>query len=169
MLPMNTPSSALIQSARNSRLPLTSRTRLTTASTTRLAWWGRAVVRGTMCSRRSAIGITTQMRIMKSIHSASAKRRKPQINNNTAINEPINPIHNPSPDPSRRQPAIKIRPFSRHSPAINSSSSSGDPSTRTIRFIPTGGICCLKIICEYCADAFFTSSFVRPVFVELEA
>lgn len=153
-LATNTRSSILIQLIPSQILRPISRTRLTTASTIMKGWSAQAAARGTMFHLPSPTGISTQMRIMKSIHSLNAKRRKrerkPQINNNTAINGDISPIHNHK---SSRL-VIKCRLSSRHSRPISSRTCRSEPSTGTIRFIPTAGICCLKIMCEGSREIF---------------
>jgi hypothetical protein len=134
------PNWALIQlTSSQTRRPIT-HIRRTTASMIINGWWERAAARGTMCNLRWQIEITAQIRIMKSIHSAGDKRRKPQINNNTAIN----PIRSPN----RHRIVIKCRLFNRHLQPISSSTNKSDPSTSPIHSIPTDGICSLKIICE---------------------
>ena len=140
ILAMNMPSWALIQLILSTFHRPFTHIKLTIASTTVNGCWEQAAVRETMCNLHWWIEITAQIRIMKSIQTASDKRQKPQINNNTAIN-PIRSLN-------RHWIVIKCRPFNRHSRPISYSTNKSDPSTRPIRFIPTDGICSLKIICE---------------------
>lgn len=114
------------------------RTRRTIRNTIAKEWLGQAAARETMYNRLSQIEITTQMRIMKPIHTAAnARSRKPQINNNTAINEAFNPILSSN----NSRIVIKRPPFNRLMQPINSSNNKSDPSTKQIHFIHTGGIC----------------------------
>lgn len=138
----------------------TTRTRLTTASTTIKGWWAQAAVQETMCNPASATPTTTQMRIMKPIHTPSAKRRnQPQINNNTAING----VHR---RPSNSRIVIQCLPFNRHTSLIsNSTKRDGPPPpTKQAPTKPTDGMSCLiKIICENSMRDFLgLKAFSRP-------
>lgn len=142
-----------------------SRTKPTTVNTITKGWLEQAAVHGTMFNLHLRIEITTQTQIMKSIHTAARiVNRKPQINNNTAISRAINivPVLVPSNSPNSSRIVIKRRLFNRRSRRINSSSNKGDPSTKKTLFIPTGGICCLKIICEHCWRILFLACLCHP-------
>lgn len=132
-----------IQLARRRTLHRTTRTRLTIASTTIKGEWAQAAAQETMCNLASPTPTTTQMRIMKPIHTPSAKRRnQPQINNNTAING----VHR---RPSNSRIVIQCLPFNRHTPLISNRTKRGGPSTKPAPTKPIDGMSCLiKIICE---------------------